>query len=115
MAADPQHFHDGVLAKLFTSLAGSLVSLKFIRGTWTERVLLCFGGAVLSYHATPLITKYFEVPSAEGLVGFALGLFGMALMAKIYEAVEYIDLKPVVDMLMDLVKKRIGRSNGKRK
>ena len=111
MADVPQYLHEGIVAKFLVGLTGSLVSLKFIQGPWTERALLCFGGAVLSYHATPIVTAYFHAPAAEGLFGFLLGLFGMAISAKAYEGIQYIDAKRFVQVSSDFWLKRFEKKS----
>lgn len=75
-------------AKLIAGVAGAIVSLRFVQGSALERVSMCVGGAALSYYATTPVAAWVGVPDAEGLVGFLIGLFGMAIMAKVYEGIQ---------------------------
>lgn len=98
--ADSPHFATPDLVKAALGLAGALVSLRFIKDTSTpEKVLLVLGGSVMSFVGTGPVTTYFAVLHAEGLVGFLLGLFGMALTTKVYEAIQLVDTKQIVEAL----------------
>jgi hypothetical protein len=107
--SDSQHFYDGPISKLIVGLAGSVVSMKFVQGTWVERLLMCVGGAALSYYGTSPICTWWGVTSAEGLVGFLLGLFGMALVTRVYEAIQYFDVKRVMDSWSKRLSKLFGQ------
>lgn len=67
-------------------LLGAAVSMRFIQGTWIERVTLAAGGAALSYYASPWLASKTGMP--EGLTGFLVGLFGMALASKAWEVIQ---------------------------
>ena len=74
------------LAKL-SGVAGSLISLKFITcNTWLELLTMVAGGSFLSLYAAPYVTMKTDLP--EGLAGFLLGVFGMAIAAKVWEAIQ---------------------------
>lgn len=91
--ADPTP--DFSLAKLASGIAGALVSMRFLQGTWPEKITMAIGGAALSYYATPAVAAWLSVESAEGLIGFLIGLFGMAIVAKGYEVIQMVDAKQV--------------------
>lgn len=85
---------DPVVAKLGASLFGSLVSLRFVIGSWPERLLMFIGGTALSYYSTdPVATWIGGGPQTLGLVGFFLGLLGMTIVGKFYEAFQAMDAK----------------------
>jgi hypothetical protein len=71
-------------------IAGGLLSLRFVQGTWTQKIVMAAGGAVVSLYATPWAAQKTGLP--EGLTGFLLGLFGMAVCAKAWEAIQVIPL-----------------------
>lgn len=96
------------LAKLVAGVAGSVVSLRFVQGTILERALMCVGGAAVSYYATTPVAAWVNVPGVEGLVGFLIGLFGMAIVAKAYEAVQTIDAGTVAQNFTDWLKRKWG-------
>lgn len=77
---------DTALAKL-AGVAGAFLSLAFLRGVeWRERIFMGIGGCFLSYYGTPIAAARSGLP--EGLTGFLLGLFGMAICAKFWEMIQ---------------------------
>lgn len=88
---------DVSFAKLGAGIVGAAVSLKFVQGTWAERVMMCIGGSALSYYGTTPLATWVAAPDAEGLIGFFIGLFGMAIVAKVYEVVMLIDAKKIAE------------------
>lgn len=104
--ADP-HWTDPTVAKLGASMLGSLVSLRFIKGNWPEKLLMFVGGTAVSFYST--------VPAADwigggqdtiGLVGFFLGLLGMTIVSKVYEIIQALDSKKMgADIWAWVVKK----------
>ena len=91
----PDSIPDFSLAKLASGVAGALVSMRFLQGTWPEKITMAIGGAALSYYATGSVASWLSMQTAEGLVGFLIGLFGMAIVAKGYEVIQMIDAKQV--------------------
>ena len=89
--SDPNQF-DVWLTKL-AGIVGALVSLRFIQGTWPERLAMAVGGSLVSLYSTPWAAYKTGLP--EGLCGFLLGLFGMAVCAKLWEAIQ---LTPIAEM-----------------
>ena len=76
---------DTALTKL-AGVAGACFSLAFLKGTRWERILKDEGGSKMSYNATPAAALRSGLP--EGLSGFLLGLFGMAICAKLWEGIQ---------------------------
>jgi len=102
MADTSPHFTSSDIVRVAVGVVGALVSLKFIKDVSPlEKATLFVGGAVLSYVGTPPVVDYLKVPSAGGLVGFMVGLFGMAVMTKLYEAVQLLDSQRIVDWFQD--------------
>jgi hypothetical protein len=99
---------DGQLLKLAAGAAGALVSLNFVRGTWTERLLMAASGAVVSYFVSEELATWLNVPKAIGMVGFFTGLFGMAIVSKLYEIVQMVDAKQIASDLWEVVKRKWG-------
>lgn len=101
---------DPTLTKVIPAALGAMVSLRFVQGTLAERALMAAGGVSLAYYATPVSSEFLRLGTSEGvgLVGFVIGLFGMVLVAKVYEAVQGIDAKAVATDLVDALKKRLG-------
>lgn len=99
---------DPTLTKVIPASLGALVSLRFVQGTLPERMLMTAGGVSLSYYATPASAAWLQMTNAEGLVGFVIGLFGMTLAAKVYEALQALDAAALGKDLWGTVKKRLG-------
>lgn len=97
---------DFSLAKLIAGLAGSLVSLRFVQGTFSERIAMAVGGCALSYYGSTPAAVWIGVHDAEGLVGFLIGLFGMAIMAKLYEIIILADASQMGKDLWETVKRK---------
>lgn len=96
---------DAWLTKL-AGVAGAMASLVWIRGPWPERVMMAVGGALVSYYASPWAAARTNMP--EGLSGFLLGLFGMAVCAKVWEVVQSLPIAEVWQALIDALKRRLG-------
>lgn len=99
---------DGHIFKLIAGVAGAVVSLKFVQGTWPERILMAIGGAALSYFASNNLANWLNVPEALGLVGFLIGLFGMAIVAKVYEVLQLLDAKQIAIDVWETIKRKWG-------
>ena len=82
--------------KIISGVIGALVSLKFVQGTWIEKTFMAIGGSCLSYFATTPIASWLDIANTEGLIGFIVGLFGMAIVSKVYEMILFIDAKYAV-------------------
>ncbi len=101
--ADPVDFS---AAKLIAGLAGSVVSLRFVQGSVSERIIMAIGGCGLSYYASTPAASWIGVSDAEGLVGFLIGLFGMAIMAKIYEIITVADASTMAKDIWETIKRK---------
>lgn len=103
-----QYNLEGLATKL-AGLAGAVVSMRFLQGTWKERVFRAAGGMAFSFYASPFLAKISGLP--EGLSGFLLGLFGMALVSKAWEVIQTLPLGVlVIDGLRKLF--RIEKKEG---
>ena len=99
---------DFSIAKLIAGLAGSVVSMKFVQGTYPERVLMCLGGAALSFYGTTPIYQWVDLQNTEGLIGFLVGLFGMAIVAKAYEVLQLMDAQQIAADVWQWFKRKWG-------
>ena len=99
---------DFSIVKLIAGFFGSLVSLKFVPGTFLEKALMLAGGVALSYFATSPVTDWLAIPKTEGLIGFFIGLFGMALVSKVYEVLLLLDAAAIAADLWAAFKRKLG-------
>lgn len=85
-------------------IAGSALALFFLRRPPWNMVGMFIGGCMLAYFGTHWVSKAAGMETADGLVGFLLGLFGMALIAKVHDTIEAIDPREA----LEAIKKRLG-------
>lgn len=76
---------------------GALISVFLIRDTWPRRVGLFIAGVAAAYYVGPYVAQALKI-DAE-LAGFLIGLFSMAVMAKIMEVIEALQPKEVLDRI----------------
>lgn len=100
--------NDISLFKLAAGIAGAVVSLRFVQGSYFERVTMALGGAALSYFGTTPLSDWLAAPKAEGVIGFFIGLFGMAIVAKVYEVIQLIDAKQAAVDIWTAAKRKWG-------
>lgn len=79
-------FNPEVVAVKFAGVVGAFVSMAFLKGSLLERVTSAVGGAAASYYAGPWVSSTLGLP--EGLSGFLVGLFGMAVLSRAWEWVQ---------------------------
>lgn len=94
---------DVAIAK-FASVAGALVSMRFLNGTWGEKVFTAICGVVLSYFLTPWLSTLLGLP--EGVTGFLLGLFGMAIASRLWEWIQLTPLGALWQITLDWLPRR---------
>ena len=69
---------------------GALVALRWVGGTPWQLAAAFIGGASGAYYGTPHVAGWLGV--SAGLSGFLIGLFGMAIASRVFDAVSKIDL-----------------------
>lgn len=74
----------------------------WIKDTWPRRVSYVFVGAASSYYGATELASVLGIE--KGLAGFLIGLFGMAIAAKVFETIESV----VPSKVIDTVLKRFG-------
>lgn len=85
-------------------VAGSALALFFLRRPPTSLIGMFLGGCLLAFFGTHHVAIFAGMESAGGLVGFLLGLFGMALIAKLHDTIEAINPAE----LWDAIRKKVG-------
>lgn len=96
---------DAVAVKL-AGVFGAVVSMRFLQGSWLSRASMAFGGALCSYFAAPYVAQRVGIP--EGLSGFLLGLFGMAIISRAWEWVQSTPVAAFWQIVLDGLKKKLG-------
>jgi hypothetical protein len=91
------------VARFLPGVAGALVSMIFIREHWLRRLAMFAAGAALAIYGTPWAARVSNLD--PGFAGFLLGMFGMALVAKVFDA--WSDLELTI-ILRDALRKVLG-------
>lgn len=92
---------DAVAAKL-AGVAGALVSMRYLNGSWPARLSMAISGSILSFYASPWIAERIGTP--EGLAGFLLGLFGMAVVSRAWDTVQAFPIAALWQAVIDRVR-----------
>jgi hypothetical protein len=96
-----------VFLKIIPGAIGALVSLRFLKIEGTlNKICTTLGGIASSYYATDWVAAMLSAP--QGLLGFGLGLFGMAIIAKCFEVVENINAQGVAGWLQNFLPSKKG-------
>lgn len=93
---------EGAATKL-AGLVGAVISTRFLQGTFPERCFMALSGAAISFYTAPYVSKTTGLP--EGLAGFLLGLFGMAIVSKAWE---YWQSAPIGLYVNDWLRRKFG-------
>lgn len=101
-----QHFDLEVILAKLAGVFGALVSMSFLKGPWVARLTMALCGALLSYYTAPYVATRLGLP--EGLSGFMLGLFGMAIVSRGWEWMQTTPLQPLWDIFLDWLRKLAG-------
>lgn len=92
----PDNLKDLSFAKFGAATLGSFVALNFVKGaTRPQLFMMWVSGSAVSWYTSSPVSTWFHMENAEGMVGLFIGLFGMAIVAKVYEVIQMVDAKQV--------------------
>jgi hypothetical protein len=77
---------------------GSLAALLWIKDTWPRRMGYVLAGSAASHYASPYAALLLNTD--QGLAGFLIGLFSMAVAAKCFETIESVKAAEMFDRLL---------------
>lgn len=86
-----------IVATKLSGVVGAFVSMRFLSGTFKERASSALAGVVTSFYSAPWVAMRLGLP--EGLAGFLIGLFGMAVCSRIWIWVQSSTIADVFAML----------------
>lgn len=86
------------LAKGVPGAIGAVVALRWIAGSPLQRMASVIGGTASSYYGGQHVAAGLGVN--QGLAGFLVGLFGMAVANKIFEALAALDIGQRLERLL---------------
>lgn len=99
---------DPFLVPFLTGAAGAIVSLRWMPGaSWAERGFNVFCGLITAGLCTPYIVHRFEIEAeaAQYVIGFGVGMFGLAVLNAVREGMEQADLR---GLIARLIRGRLG-------
>lgn len=86
-----------ILATKLSGVIGAFVSMRFLTGSVKERLTSAVAGAVTSFYSAPWVAVRLGMP--EGLAGFLIGLFGMAVCSRLWVWIQSTTLADVISMV----------------
>lgn len=86
------------LIKALPGTIGSIVALRWISGSPLQRIAAVVGGVAASWYAGEHAAAWLDVN--PGLAGFLIGLFGMAVAAKVFELIAQINAPALLDRVL---------------
>jgi hypothetical protein len=89
-------------------VAGSLLALFFMRRPPLMLAGMFLGGCIVSYYVTPWLATWLDMDKASGTVGFLVGLFGMASVAKVFDTFEVVNPAELWKAVRQAIRKRLG-------
>lgn len=89
-------------------LVGALIALRWTDGSLAAKTLLVVGGATLSYYGTHPVAGWLGAANADGLIGWALGLFGMNVASKVHESIAAIAAGDLWAAVIDWIRAKLG-------
>ncbi len=89
-------------------VAGAFISAFFLKGPWRLIGGMTLGGSALAYYGGSVLAAWLASPKATGLIGFLIGMFGMAIAAKGYEVIEGFAASEVGGALLAWFRKLLG-------
>lgn len=96
---------DAWAAKL-AGVAGAAISMRFLQGSPLARVSMAISGSLVSYYAAPHIAQLTGMP--DGLTGFLLGVFGMAVVSRMWQWVEQAPIALIWQAVVDRIRGKGG-------
>ncbi|TRM53271.1 hypothetical protein YH64_009235 [Achromobacter sp. LC458] len=90
------------LAAKFAGVLGAAVSMRYLQGSWMARISMAASGSLGAYYAAPYLSEVLGIP--EGLMGFLVGMFGMAIVSRAWEAVQAVPIPALWQAVIDRVR-----------
>lgn len=91
------------ISKGAPGVLGAISAMLWLRETGLRRVASVLIGSAASYYGTPFGLKIFETLD-HSLMGYLIGLFAMAITAKIFELLDSFPVKELTERIF----KRLG-------
>ena len=94
------------IIKAVPGTIGAIVALRWIAGTWPQRLTALVGGSAASYYGSPHLVALSG--ANPGLSGFLIGLFGMAVAARIFDGLAALKLGALAERVLSRLLDKLG-------
>lgn len=84
--------------KAAPGIVGALVALQWVQGSPMQRLAAFVGGAGASFYGADALARWAQM--SEGFAGFLVGLFGMAIAGKVFEAIKQLEVGAMTRRLL---------------
>ncbi len=88
-------------------IAGSLTALLFFRDGWRRAIGVFVAGAAIAKFVGPFVAAM--IGSSAEIAGYITGLFGIAIVAKIFDMISNFDAKQAAGDLWNAIVERVKR------
>jgi hypothetical protein len=86
------------IIKALPGTLGAIVALRWIVGSPAQRVASVLGGASASYYGAHHVSGM--LGTDDGFAGFLVGLFGMAVASKCFEAIQVMNIPGALEKFL---------------
>lgn len=76
-------------------VVGAMLTWPRLVGVLGIKLLFITGGATAAFYGADFLAHFMGTPNAKGLYGFAIGLFSMTLVNKVFDAISAIDASTI--------------------
>lgn len=93
-----QHDVPPEIIKALPGTLGAIVALRWIAGSPAQRIAAVLGGASASYYGSHHVSSM--IGTDDGFAGFLVGLFGMAVASKCFEAIQAMNVPGALEKFL---------------
>lgn len=86
------------IIKAIPGTIGALVALRWLGGGIWHAGASFIGGSAGAYYGAPFVSNF--TGTSESLTGFLVGLFGMAIASRVFEALSVLNVEQRLEKLL---------------
>lgn len=98
LASGWEHVRDFVHAVVY-AVIGSTTAMFWLRGSWPRRIGMWGAGIAVAATVGEWLATLLDVPAA--VIGLVVGLFGMSVIDRLFDAIQRFDLAAVANRVLD--------------
>ncbi len=101
------------LSDAYPGIVGSAISLKWLPGSYLTKAAMWAGGCSMSLFAAKPFAQFMHMGDGGiGFAGFMLGLFSMAVVSKLFDAISAFDSAGLSRAALGAAKRKMGQDDG---